>query len=43
MTCIEHGKQIGELRTEVVGFKTEMKGELGGLSKEVAVLKERVG
>ena len=43
LTCIEHGKQIGELRTEVVGFKTEMKGELGGLSKEVAVLKERVG
>ena len=43
LTCIEHGKQLGELRTEVAGFKTEMKGELGGLSKEVAVLKERVG
>ena len=42
-TCRVHGEQIGHLNRGMNDLKEEVTAELSGLSREVAVLKERVG
>ena len=41
-TCRVHGEQISYLHKGMNDFKSEVTSELSGLSREVAVLKERI-